>query len=560
MVPQIPDWSNISLVMPEVFLVLGMCAVLLVPFIKRSSHTLPSAAAVVALALALVSAITSFGVMGKSEPQVWLSSMLTIDPFSQFFKILLCLFTLLVVAQWLATAKDQTHAYDTPDFLCLILGAATGMALMSSAHNLLMIFIATESASLPSFALAGWRKRHRVGSESSLKYVLFGAAASAVSLYGMSLIYGTTGTLDLVGIAHSAVEAGGISPLMAVGLLAMFAGFAFKLSAVPLHFWCPDVFEGAPIAVTTFLSVASKGGAICLLLRVLDTFGATAPVGSKMFTGVGVGVAILGAITASWGNLVALHQNNIKRLLAYSSISHAGYMIMAASVILFAHQSSEDGLTSPLVAGSVLFYLTVYLFMNMGAFTVAALVARNNGSEDIRDYAGLSKRNIALSILLLVFLLSLFGMPALGGFMGKVYLMTTMSTLGPAGFVLIVVLGVNTVVSLFYYMKPGYYMFFKDDGKPRQTVAVPMLATVVLAVSVVMVFVTGLLPGAVQDLAVDHARIEKWPSGGKSGQVAEWPSVGEDSMTSNHGANSDLRIASDTSTNDRPTNTGPLVH
>ena len=166
------------------------------------------------------------------------------------------MFTVFVVAQWWIASRKQVHVKDVPDLMCLLLGAALGMSLMASASNLLMIFIAIESASLPSFALAGFRKRHRVSSEGSLKYVLFGAASSGIMLYGMSLIYGSVGSLDLWEIAAHATQ--GTPPLLAIGLGAMFVGFAFKLSAVPLHFWCPDVFQGAPIEVTTFLSVVHQ--------------------------------------------------------------------------------------------------------------------------------------------------------------------------------------------------------------------------------------------------------------------------------------------------------------
>ncbi len=250
-----------------------------------------------------------------------------------------------------------------------------------------------------------------------------------------------------------------MSPLLAVGLLAMFAGFAFKLSAVPMHFWCPDVFEGAPMEVTTFLSVASKGAAICLLLRVLLAFGAAAVPHSEEFIGLGAGVAILGAVTATWGNLAALHQTQIKRLLAYSSIAHAGYMIMAAAMVVF---QGRAGFPNP-AASAILFYLLIYLFMNMGAFTVAALVAQHAGTEDIREYAGMIRRSPLLTVMLSLFLLSLFGMPGLGGFMGKIYLATSMTKAGVPGFVLVAVLFINTLLSLYYYVRPVYYMVFVPD-------------------------------------------------------------------------------------------------
>jgi len=425
------------------------------------------------------------------------TGMLVVDHFSQFFKILLVGFTLLVLAQWWIASRNQTHVYDVPDFLCLLAGAAFGMSLMASANNLLMIFLAIESASLPSYALAGFRKKLRTGSEGALKYVIFGSASSAVMLYGMSLIYGSTGSLDLPTIAEAASKS--MTPLFALGLAGMLAGLAFKLSAVPMHFWCPDVFQSAPTEVTTFLSVASKGAAICLLVRVLHAFGLAS--GTATFGGLAVAVAILGGVTATWGNLLALHQSNIKRLLAYSSIAHAGYMIMAASVLAASTHNASA------MIGAILFYLFVYLFMNLGAFTVAALVAQTTGSEELSDYAGLIRRSPTLAVLMTLFLLSLFGMPGLGGFMGKIFLMTSMAQAGTAGQVMIVVLLLNTLFSLYYYMRPVYFMVFVDDTQARPAFLARGLGVAMLFGCAGMLLWTGLRPMAVSQAIGDFATL-----------------------------------------------------
>ncbi len=497
MTPAIPDWSELQLIAPELWLVAAMCAVILVPFIKRDSVALPMGAAVLGLVLASYSAVSTLSSV-DSAGSIF-SGMLTVDYFSQFFKVLLVLFTLLVITLWWLTSCNRTHAYDAPDFLCLLLGAALGMSLMASASNLLMIFLAIESASMPSFALAGFRKRSRAGSEGSLKYVIFGAASSAIMLYGMSLIYGCAGTLGLPGVAEAV--ASDMTPLMAVGLAAMFVGLAFKLSAVPMHFWCPDVFQGAPTEVTTFLSVASKGAAVCLLVRLLHAFGvATIPVaGPATLAGMGVAVAILGGVTATWGNLVAMHQTNIKRLLAYSSIAHAGYMIMAASLIVTSGGAAQG------VIGALLFYLLIYTFMNLGAFTVVGLVALYTGSEELSDYVGLMKRSPVLAVLMTLFLFSLFGMPGLGGFMGKIYLMRSMADAGSGGFVLIVVLLLNTLVSLYYYMRPIYFMSFVADTQDRPAFTPRGLGIAMLILCAAVLLWTGLLPGKAGSLTVDYA-------------------------------------------------------
>jgi len=480
--------------MPECWLVIAMCAVVLVPFINRRSVLLPTVTTLIGLGLALVWAMWTAG--AEASTVFADTRVLAIDPFSQFFKVILLLFTMLIIVQWLLNSRDRMDARDVPDFQCLLLGAAVGMALMASANNLLMIFVATEAASLPSFALAGFRKKNALSTEGSLKYVVFGSAASAISIYGMSLIYGSTGALGLAEIAAHAAAPAGMTPLLAIGLLAMFAGVAFKLSAVPLHFWCPDVFQGAPIEVTTFLSVASKGAAVCLLVRIMAAFGAAGE-----FVGLATGIGILGALTATWGNLAAFHQNNIKRLLAYSSIAHAGYMIMAAAVLGVAGEmvtvGDEEKYVFTLtqltpVTGALLFYLFVYTFMNLGAFTVAALIARRTGSEDIRDYAGLSKRAPWLAGLLALFLLSLFGMPGLGGFLGKVLIGIAMGEAGGGRFLLLAALLINTLISLYFYLRPVYQMYFAGDDQDRPRVTMPGAVTALLAGCAILLVATGL--------------------------------------------------------------------
>jgi len=513
-------WSVLKpqalLVMPEIILAVAMCAVVLVPFFKRDSRLAPVVTGLIGLGLALLATLTTFGSIGEGGGYFLFGpdlantqtvGMLSIDMFSQTFKVMLLLFTMLVVVQWLINRPEETHTYDIPDFMCLLLGATFGMSLMSSANNLLAIFVATEAASLPSFALAGFRKHTNEGTEGSLKYVLFGAASSAIGVYGMSLIYGMTGSLDLatVGVAAST----DLSPLLAVGIAGMLLGIAFKLSAVPVHFWCPDVFQGASFEVTTFLSVASKGAAVAMLCRVLMSFSAVADAATAPM-GLLVGVAIAGAVTASWGNLVALHQTNIKRLLAFSSIAHAGYMILGASVIAMAIPAGgPDGLTQSVVTNAILFYIFVYMFMNLGAFTVGAIIARQSGSEDIRDYSGMLRRSPLLAIVMSVFLLSLFGFPGLGGFVGKVYLMSAMAKLGLGGMFMMAALLINTVISLYYYMRPVIYMTVKPDEEDRPVIHVQPAAAALLVVLAAALLWTGLIPGSAASLVSEDREMKQ---------------------------------------------------
>lgn len=525
MTPTIPTWTQLRPLLPEIWLVLTMCAVLIVPFVRRHDARPLAAVTIGGLLLALLATAGSL----PADAAGVFHGTLTVDPFSQFFKVLLLIFTLGVTAQWLLVGRARLSVLDVPDYLCLIVGAAVGMALMASASNFLMMAIAVEAASLPSYALAGFRKRSRIGSESALKYVLFGAASSAIMIYGISLIYGLTGSLDFSAVAGAATAEGGMSPLLAVGMLAMLAGVAFKLSAVPMHFWCPDVFEGAPIEITTFLSVASKGAAVCLLARLMYAFGAGATLaGNEPLVGLAIGVGILGAVTATWGNFAALAQHNIKRLLAYSSIAHAGYMIMAVSALAVAGPVGRGAADNSLlvlpaeVTAPLLFYLLVYLFMNLGAFTVAAVVASQAGSEDIRDYAGMASRSPLLMVLMSLFLLSLFGMPGLGGFLGKVYLMTAMLKLGPGGFALIAVLLVNTLASLYYYVRPIYFMVLARDDRQRPVVLLGPAVAAMLVLCALGVIWTGVSGGS--RLVRDHAAIHV-PTEGSAAAAASAASL-----------------------------------
>ncbi|MAE62768.1 MAG: hypothetical protein CMJ18_00730 [Phycisphaeraceae bacterium] len=516
MTPRLPTAAELDLVMPEIWLIIAMCAVVMVPLINRHSVILPLVTAVIGLGLAAVFALNPLARFTEGGGSFVFGDMLAVDPFSQFFKLLLAVFTLFILAQWVITSLRTTDARDVPDYLCLLLGAAVGMALMASASHLVMIFVAMETASLPSFALAGFRKRHRASTEGSLKYVLFGSAASAVGVYGMSLVYGATGTMSLAGIAEVAARPEGFTPMLGVGLMVMFAGIAFKLSAAPLHFWCPDVFEGAPIEITTFLSVASKGAAVCLLIRVLQTFSAYGGINAS-FVGFSTGVAILGCVTATWGNLAALRQTSIRRLLAYSSIAHAGYMIIGASLITV----TDVGAPGRALAGALLFYIVVYMFMNLGAFTVAGVVAQRAGTEDIRDYAQMVNRSPALMVLLAVFLLSLFGMPGLGGFMAKAMLGMAMFEVNhPAAFALVAVLLFNTLLSLYYYLRPIYFMVFVVDDQDRPRFAPQGAALALLLICAAAVVWTGIFPNWTTQTARRYATLVLRPTMTQQAMIA----------------------------------------
>lgn len=500
-------WSEVLTLLPELCLLAAVCVALIAPVLPplratlRASHgplTALAAAALIAAVLSAIAILAGWGGLSVPESTV-LDGMLAVDPFALSVKIIICLFTLLVIVLWSNTTRGSVRLADGPDYVSLVLSGALGMCLMASATNLLMVFLAIEAASFPSYALAGFNKQTRRSSEASLKYVLIGAAASALMLYGLSMLYGYYGTLDLAPIAQR-LAAEGMSAGLLMGVFGLLIGIGFKLSAVPIHFWCPDVFEGASIEITTFLSVASKAGAIALLVRIMMTLGhfSAGEEASRVLVGIGSFVGLVGVVTATWGNLAAYFQTNVKRLLAYSSIAHAGYMIMLAGLLTAAMDRAQP----TAVVYALLFYLIVYAFMNLGAFAVAAVVAKETGSESLDEYAGLGQRNAFLAVAMGCFLLSLFGMPLTGGFWGKVRFGFEMWDEGM--WWLVVALIVNTVFSLYFYLKPIIIMVWKQPESSRALTMAPAMYAVVL-IALLGVFATGLAPDRATAWAQRHS-------------------------------------------------------
>jgi NADH-quinone oxidoreductase subunit N len=462
------------------------------------------------------------------------SGMLVYDQFTVYLRCFLYGFTALVV--WLSLLTGIPDREDSADFYVLLLGAVLGMALMASACHLLMVFLAVEMASLPSYALAGFLKGKRRASEAALKYVVYGGGAAGVMLYGISLLVGKFGTGYLPELAPAMVQSlrpAGTSgllpdPVLVLGSLFFLIGVAFKLSLVPFHFWCPDVFEGASAEVAGFLSVASKGAALALLARVTMMLGGLDPlVGSsselaaapwrEMIRSLVPALAFLAALTTTFGNLAAYAQTNLKRLLAYSTIAHAGYMLMGLCTLTRAG------------VGAVLFYLAAYLFMNLGAFAVVAFLRNQARSEDLADFRGLVRRSPVMVITLCFFLLSLLGLPPLVGFAAKFQIFAVLFNDGQAYYRagqpgmgatllgLLVVGGANTVLSAFYYLKVMRVMILDRRAEDLEGTAPPRLAepagAVVFAVLMAAAVVgLGLFWGPVDAASAEGvARLRKEP-------------------------------------------------
>jgi NADH-quinone oxidoreductase subunit N len=335
------------------------------------------------------------------------------------------------------------------EYYALLVGAVIGMDFMAAAADLIMLYLAIETTSIALYLLAGFLREDNKSAESGLKYFLFGSFTSTVMLYGFSLLYGFTGTTNLYAI-RDALLAGTVPDLaLLVALLLVLVGFAFKVSAVPFHFWSPDVYEGAPTPVTAFISVASKAAGFAVLVRVmLAVFPALQGYWGPL-------VAVISAFTMTLGNVLALAQRNIKRLLAYSSIAQAGYALIGLAAM------SQAGIAA------TIFYLLIYTVTNLVTFGVIILTARVVGSDEIADYAGLSRRSPGLGLAFMVGFLSLGGMPPLAGFVGKFFLFTAAVE---AGLIWLAVLGVlNAIVGLYYYLtvlKVVYLYRSERDGEP----------------------------------------------------------------------------------------------
>lgn len=413
-----------------------------------------------------------FGRPGEESELVW-GGMLRYD-WLGFSFALLFLFGAAITCLFAMEIKPLGQR---GEFYLLLLISTMGMTLMASSADLIMLFLAIEVTSIPLYILAGFYKNDNKSSESGYKYFLFGALTSAIMLYGFSLLFGFTGTTNLYEITEKVVT-GDLTLTLALGtLILVMVGFGFKISAVPFHFWAPDVYEGAPTPVAGFLSTASKAAGFAVLMRVL----LTAYADPEVIPYWVVVISALSVFTMTLGNGIAIAQTNIKRLLAYSSIAHAGYALIGVAAL------SELGFTS------VVFYLVVYLVTNLAAFGIVAAFWRISGSDEISDYAALSRRSPALALVMLVTFLSLAGMPPFGGFVAKFFVFAAAVKTGLAWLAIIGVL--NAIVGLYYYLivlKVVYLYRSEDEDKP-----VPLTRpyTLGLTILVIGIIVLGVLFG-----------------------------------------------------------------
>jgi NADH-quinone oxidoreductase subunit N len=458
--------QHLLVVLPEIGLLVLATVVLALDLTWPESRrrTIAIVAAVGLALLAALPLLTPPGGPNDTLPtSLYWGGMIRYDALTQIFKVMIlsaasitCLMTI-----------DVKGLGRKGEFYLIVVVAALGMTLMAASADLIMAFVALETTSIPLYILAGFRRDDAKSTESGMKYFLFGSFASALMLYGLSLLYGFTGQTNIYEVAHFLGTANfANNPVPILGALVLVVvGFGYKISAVPFHFWTPDVYEGAPTPVTAFLSVASKAGSFALLVRFLiAVFPNTLVIGNVEIQNFWVQLMAAAAVVSmTLGNVVALAQRNIKRLLAYSSIAQAGYTLIGVAAI----QTAAPGAFSTQAVASVGFYMFIYTFTNLLAFAVVVLFSESTGSETIADLAGLSRRSPWLALLMTIALLSLAGVPPAAGFFGKFFLFNAAVQSGLTWLAIVGVL--NSIVALYYYLvviKVMYVDRSEDEDKP----------------------------------------------------------------------------------------------
>lgn len=467
---------------PELILVGALVAVLLVDLLSENNRPLLGSIAGIGLLGAMVPVLT-MAVDGADRSMF--GGAYVVDNFALVLKALFFVAAYVVVL--ISTNYVAEGDYWEGEYYFLLLSSVLGMTIMASSRDLITIFIALETLSIPAYMLAAWRKRDPKGNEAGLKYYLMGVFASGIMLYGMSLLYGVTGTTVLADIGASLGST--TRPIVTLGVIFCVVGFAFKVSAVPFHTWAPDTYEGAPTPITAFLSVSSKAaGFVAIMQLVFVGFFGQADVWEPMFWALAV-------LTMTVGNLVALRQTNIVRLFAYSSVAQAGYMLAPLAVAGTAATAQQS------ISATVV-YLLAYAAMNLGVFAIIITVARKTRSGEVESFGGLFEYAPGLTVLMTVFLFALAGIPPLAGWFAKYVVFESVISAGTgAAYVLAVVVAVNSVVALFYYARIAQVMWMQPvpDGD-KAPVRVPPALAAALGICVAVTVVLGFFPQAVARL------------------------------------------------------------
>lgn len=471
--------NSLYLIKPELAISITLVLLVLVDLIMDKDKRLLPYISIAGLVAAGYFIIAQFSTNAFAFSTTNTAGMIIIDPFGNFFKLLIVLSSVAVVLFSMLSGEINEGKERHGEYYTLIFGMILGMMFMISASDLIVVYLSLELLSLSSYVLAGFTKNSLRNSEASLKYLIYGATSSGIMLFGISILYGLTGSTNIYEI-NSLIQAANVHGFVFVlsGLL-IFVGMGYKISAAPFHFWTPDVYEGAPIPITAYLSIASKAAGFALLIRFIKvTFiQSIDPNGFwhlldvidwKSF------LVIISILTMTLGNFAALWQNNMKRLLAYSSIAHAGYLLLGLAVL------SNEGIAA------IMIYFMVYAIMNLGAFLVVMLIANKTGSEELDDYKGIGSAAPFLSVSLAILLVSLTGLPPTAGFIGKLYIFIALVDAKMIGVAVIALL--NTVVSLYYYARVLKHMFLDKSEKE-----LPAISSSYAAIVFVMVFVAPVL-------------------------------------------------------------------
>lgn len=457
----------ITAILPEIALLVVIAIVFIADLVVAEKQR-GILATLTALGIAATFAITLIYARPGAEGELLWGGMLRHDWLAFIFKLLFlasAFITTLLTVRW-------ESIWHKGEFYVLLLTSTLGMTLMAASADLIMLFLAIETTSIPLYIMAGFMTDDDKSTESGFKYLLFGAMTTAVMLYGLSLLYGFAGTSNIYAMA-AAIGAGAVpGPVLVGALVLVLLGFGFKVALVPLHFWAPDVYEGAPTPVTAFLSTASKAAGFAVLARVMI---AAFPTILHDWQNI---IAILAVLSMTVGNVVALTQKNIKRLLAYSSIAHAGYALLGVVA------ASELGVAS------VVYYFLVYAATNLAAFAIVVIVWHTVGSDEIEDYAGLSRRSPMLALAMLLSFLSLAGIPPLGGFIAKVLVFLAAVEANYVGLAVIGVL--NSIIGLYYYLIVLKVVYLLPP-KSETPVPAAMPHKIALIVSVLMVLILGVI-------------------------------------------------------------------
>lgn len=467
-------WNLIS---PEIAVLATAAVILIVDlFLKKGRNTVLTATSIIGIMVALLLTFGNYKSLG-----VGFQNIVVNDYISFYFKVIFCLGTLLTVFASSTYVKRELHSIG--EYYILIFIATFGMMVMASTADLITIFLGLEVMSIPLYVLAGIDRNRPRAREASMKYFLMGAFASGFLLYGIALVFGAYGSTNLIEIAHRLdIGVNYSQVLSSAGLILILVGLGFKAAIAPFHMWVPDVYEGSVAPVTAFMSAGPKAAAFAALFRIFALF---SPVISDKFTTI---IWILAVLTMTWGNILALSQKNIKRMLAYSSIAHAGYVMMALLA------GGEAGLSAGV------FYLLAYTIMNIGAFAVIILFAgKGEKRENIRDFAGFGHLNPIAGIAMTVFMLSLAGIPATAGFMGKYRIFTASIN---AGYIWLTIIALmNSLISVWYYLGivVTMYMTPQSEQKPEFGLSTTLMVAILIALFGTVYF--GLFPNNWLELA-----------------------------------------------------------